>query len=402
MASSEPERVETVVIGGGQAGLSVGYYLAQRGLPFVILDSNERIGDAWRNRWDSLRLFTPRRFDGLAGKPFPGPSDSFPSKDEVGDYLETFAAQFELPVRTGARVRQLTRNEEGFMVTTGDRRIESHNVVVAMGTHQVPRVPPFASELGASVVQMHSADYRNPSQLQEGGVLVVGVGNSGGEIALEVAREHQTWLAGREVGHVPFRIEGALARYVVLPLLFRFIAQRVLTVDTRIGRRMRPKFLSRGSPLVRVRPKDLTAAGVEAHLQDRRGSRWTPRDGGSRGPLRRRQCGVVHGVPLRLLMDPPARVRRDGAEALPRDRRRGAGPVLRRVAFSLCDVVGVSSWRRERCGVRRRAHRLPGSLSRWSSLLGLPVIGTRKCCSRIERVADRLFEGEEAVLHVMG
>jgi len=178
MASGEPERVETIVIGGGQAGLSVGYYLAQRGLPFVILDSNERIGDAWRNRWDSLRLFTPRRFDGLAGKPFPGPSDSFPSKDEVGDYLETFAAQFELPVRTGARVRQLTKNEEGFMVTTGDRRIESHNVVVAMGTHQVPRVPPFASDLGASVVQMHSADYRNPSQLQEGGVLVVGVGNS--------------------------------------------------------------------------------------------------------------------------------------------------------------------------------------------------------------------------------
>jgi cation diffusion facilitator CzcD-associated flavoprotein CzcO len=141
MVSAEPERVETVVIGGGQAGLSVGYYLAQRGLPFVILDANERIGDAWRNRWDSLRLFTPRRFDGLAGKPFPGPSDSFPSKDEVGEYLGTFAAEFELQVRSGARVHQLTKNEEGFVVTTGDRRIESQNVVVAMGTHQVPWVP---------------------------------------------------------------------------------------------------------------------------------------------------------------------------------------------------------------------------------------------------------------------
>jgi putative flavoprotein involved in K+ transport len=181
----------------------------------------------------------------------------------VGDYLEAFAARFELPVRTGVRVSRVTKNEEGFVVTTGDRRIESPNVVVAMGTHQVPQLPPFASDLGPSVAQMHSADYRNPSQLKEGGVLVVGVGNSGGEIALEVARGHRTWLAGREVGHVPFRIEGALARYVVSPLLFRVIAQHVLTVDTRIGRKMRPKFLSRGSPLVRVRPKDLIAAGVE-------------------------------------------------------------------------------------------------------------------------------------------
>jgi putative flavoprotein involved in K+ transport len=263
MTFREPERIETVVIGGGQAGLSVGYYLVQRGLQFMILDAHERIGDAWRNRWDSLRLFTPRRFDGLAGVPFPGPSDSFPSKDEVGDYLETFAAQFELPIRTGARVLRLTRNEEGFVVTTGDRRIESANVVIAMGTHQIPWVPSYATELGPNVAQMHSAAYRNPSQLQEGGVLVVGVGNSGAEIALEVASEHPTWLAGREVGHVPFRIDGALARYVVSPLLFRVIAQRVLTVDTRIGRKVRPKLLSRGSPLVRVRPKDLTAAGVE-------------------------------------------------------------------------------------------------------------------------------------------
>lgn len=160
-------------------------------------------------------------------------------------------------------MRGLTKNEEGFVVTTRDRRIESHNVVVAMGTHQIPWVPLYAAELGPDVVQMHSVDYRNPSQLQEGGVLVVGVGNSGGENALEVANSHPTWLAGKEVGHVPFRIDGALARFVVLPLLFRVIAQRVLTVDTRIGRRIRPALLSRGSPLVRVRPKDLAAAGVE-------------------------------------------------------------------------------------------------------------------------------------------
>jgi putative flavoprotein involved in K+ transport len=261
--ANETERVETVVVGGGQAGLSVGYHLAQRGLPFVILDANERIGDAWRNRWDSLRLFTPGRYDGLAGMPFPGPAHSFPGKDEVADYLEAYAARFELPVRTGVRVDRLSRNGGRFVVAVGDRRLEAANVVVAMATHQVPWMPPFAPELGAAVVQLHSAEYRNPSQLQEGGVLVVGVGNSGGEIALEVASRHQTWLAGTEAGHVPFRIDGAAARFLFLPLMFRFIGHRVLTVDTPIGRRMRPRLISHGAPLVRVKPKDIAAAGIQ-------------------------------------------------------------------------------------------------------------------------------------------
>ena len=259
----DPERVETVVVGGGQAGLSVGYHLARRGLPFVILDANERIGDAWRKRWDSLRLFTPGRYSGLAGMPFPGPTHSFPSKDEVADYLEAYAARFELPVRTGVRVDRLSRNGDRFVVTGGEMRFEAENVVVAMATHQVPWVPPFAPELDPGVVQLHSGEYRNPSQLQEGGVLAVGVGNSGGEIALEVARGHPTWLAGRDTGHVPFRIEGAAARFLFQPLLFRFIGHHVLTVDTWIGRKVRPKLLSRGAPLVRVKPKDIAAAGIE-------------------------------------------------------------------------------------------------------------------------------------------
>lgn len=112
--ASEPERVQTVVVGGGQAGLSVGYHLARRGLPFVILDANERIGDAWRTRWDSLRLFTPGRYSGLAGMPFPGPPHAFPTKDEVADYLGAYAARFELPVRTGVKVDRLSRNGGGF------------------------------------------------------------------------------------------------------------------------------------------------------------------------------------------------------------------------------------------------------------------------------------------------
>lgn len=215
--SDKAERVETVIVGGGQAGLSVGYHLAQRGQPFLILDAHERVGDAWRTRWDSLRLFTPGRYNSLAGMPFPGPVRSFPTKDEVADYLERYAARFELPIETGVRVDRLSKNGERFVLTAGDRQFEADNVVVAMATHQVPWTPPFASDLDPEIAQLHAGEYRNPSQLQEGAVLVVGVGNSGGEIAVEVADSHPTWLAGKESGHVPFRIEGTAARFIFQP-----------------------------------------------------------------------------------------------------------------------------------------------------------------------------------------
>jgi putative flavoprotein involved in K+ transport len=260
---SDRERVETVVVGGGRAGLSVGYHLARRGLPFVILDANGRIGDLWRNRWDSLRLFTPARYNALPGLPFPGPAGTFSSKDEVADYLEAYAARFELPVRTGVKADRLSRNGSHFVVEAGDRLFEAENVVVAMASHQVPLVPPFARGLDPGIVQLHSAEYRNPSQLQSGSVLVVGAGNSGAENAVEVITEHPTWLAGKETGHVPFRIERVPARFVFLPLMFRFIGHRVLTVRTPIGRKMRPKLLSHGAPLVRVKPKGIVDAGVE-------------------------------------------------------------------------------------------------------------------------------------------
>ena len=258
-AVSDAERIETVVVGGGQAGLSVGYHLARRGLSFVILDANERIGDSWRKRWDSLRLFTPARFNGLDGMPFPGPAHSFSTKDEVADYLETYAARFRLPVRTGVRVRRLSRNGARFLVDAGDRQFEADNVVVAMGSYQLPRLPVFAASLDPDIVQLHSAAYRNVAQLREGRVLVVGVGNSGAEIALDVAASRPTWLAGTESGRVPFRHGGALARHVFLPLMFRVIGHRVLTVRTPIGRKMRPKLLSHAAPLVRVKPADIAA-----------------------------------------------------------------------------------------------------------------------------------------------
>ena len=259
---STPERTGTVVIGAGQAGLSTGYFLRRHGLPHLIVEAHQRIGDSWRRRWDSLRLFTPARFDGLAGMPYPAPSHSFPTKDQMADYLEAYASRFQLPVRPGVRVDRLGRRDGSYVVRAGDQVFEAEHVVVAMATFQRPRVPPFAAELDPAIVQLHSSDYRNLAQLAPGPVLVVGAGNSGSEIAMEAARAgRDTWLAGRDVGHVPFRIEGALGR-VLVPVIFRVVFHRLLTVDTPIGRKARPRAVAQGAPLIRVKPKDLASRGV--------------------------------------------------------------------------------------------------------------------------------------------
>jgi putative flavoprotein involved in K+ transport len=277
--ASGSEHFETVIIGGGQAGLSVGYHLTRRDRRFVILDANQRIGDAWRKRWDSLRLFTPARYDGLPGWPFPAPAWSFPTKDEVADYLEAYAARFDLPVRTGVRVDRLSREADRYVVAAGKNRYEADHVVVASSPYQRPRIPVFARELDPGIVQLHSSEYRDPSQLREGGVLVVGAANSGAEIALEVSRTHQTWLSGRHPGQEPFR-PGSRWDRLLLPVVW-FMASHVLTVKTPIGRMVRQKFHveggrhSRGLPLARVRPKDITAAGIER----------VPRTAGARGGL---------------------------------------------------------------------------------------------------------------------
>lgn len=254
---------ETIVIGGGQAGLATGYYLQQQGQDFAILDGSERTGDQWRARWDSLRLFTPARYNGLPGLPFPAPPDYFPPKDEMADYLEAYVQHFNLPVQLGIWVDGLTRHGNRFLVSAGEQRYQADNVVVAMAPYQVPWAPAFASELDPGIVQIHSADYRNPTQLQEGGVLIVGAGNSGSEIGLEVARHHPTWMAGRNVGHVPFRIERRIAHALLIPFVIRFLFHRVMTVSTPIGRKLRPEMLGRGGPLVRVKPEDLADAGIE-------------------------------------------------------------------------------------------------------------------------------------------
>jgi putative flavoprotein involved in K+ transport len=262
-AAPEPERVEVVVIGAGQAGLSVGYFLARHGVPFVILDANARVGDSWRSRWDSLRLFTAARYDGLVGMPFPAPALSFPTKDAMADYLEAYAKRFALPVRSDVRVDRLFREGDRYVVVAGDRRFEAAHVVVAMATYQRPRVPEFARQLDPGIVQLHSSEYKNPSQLKPGGVLIAGAGNSGAEIALDTCKDHRTWVAGRDTGHVPFRIDGPVARLFLVPFVLRFVFHRILTVRTPIGRKARESVLSKGGPLIRTRPAELKAAGIE-------------------------------------------------------------------------------------------------------------------------------------------
>jgi len=258
----ESKRIQTLVIGGGQAGLSVGYYLKKRRLPFLILDANSRIGDAWRNRWDSLRLFTPARYCGLPGLPFPGRGDAFPTKDDMADYLQTYAKRFQLPVLNGIRVDTLTADQGRFIVTAGEQRFEADNVVVAMANYQTPKTPAFAKNLNKAIVQMTAHEYRNPSQLRDGGVLIVGAGNSGADIGVEVARTHPTWLSGKESGHVPFYIDTFIARHFLVRIM-RFIGHHVLTTGTPIGRKVRPNMLAHAAPLVRVKPLDLISAGIE-------------------------------------------------------------------------------------------------------------------------------------------
>ncbi len=249
----------------GSAGSRSGTTWPVAAFPFVILDASERIGDAWRNRWDSLRLFTPARYDGLAWDAVPSrrPQRS-PTKNQMADYLEEYAERFGLPVRSrrpGRRAFQAGRAVRGHGGRPAVRGRTRRG-----GYGQLPGSPVAGGSPGNSdpgVFQLQSKDYRNPSQLRDGGVLIVGAGNSGAEIALEVARGHRTWMSGRSTGHVPFRTDGLPARLFLHRLLFRFVFHRVLTVKTPMGRKVRPKILSQGGPLIRVKPADLAAAGVE-------------------------------------------------------------------------------------------------------------------------------------------
>jgi putative flavoprotein involved in K+ transport len=189
-------QLDVLVIGGGQAGLAMGYHLAQRGLRFQIVDSGPQIGSAWRSRWDSLQLFTSGRYDNLPGLPFPAGADSYPDKDAVSEYLVTYAAEFGLPVRLDTTVTSLARAGDGtYLAKAGTDAVEAAQVVVATGPFQVPVTPPVAAELAPDVHQIHSADYRRPGALPTGKVLVVGSANSGCQIALELSATRSVDLA---------------------------------------------------------------------------------------------------------------------------------------------------------------------------------------------------------------
>ena len=256
------ERFDTIVVGGGNAGLAAGYYLRQRGARFVILDAGERVGDGWRHRWDSLRLFTTARYSALPGMRLPIPLSNQATKDEMADYLESYVEHFDLPVRTGVRVHRLERRDGSFVLTAGGHEYQARSVIVATGSQRDPRIPALSRELDPSITQLHSGEYRSPSQLRDGRVLVVGAGNSGADIAMELVKDRPTWLSGPDTGHIPVNIDRWFSRHVAFHVV-RFVGVHVLTMRTPMGRRLRDHKMSSGDPLVRVKPRWLEAAGVQ-------------------------------------------------------------------------------------------------------------------------------------------
>jgi putative flavoprotein involved in K+ transport len=254
---------ETVIVGAGQAGLATGYHLKRLGIDHLILDENEVVGAAWRNRWDSLRLFTPGRYNSLPGMPYPGPPHSLPGKDDIAEYLKAYVARFELPVRTRVKVNRLRFDGDRYLVETGNEQLRANNVVVATGGFHHPHIPDLANQLSRNIVQMHSSGYRNPSQIPGGPVLVVGAGQSGAEIALDLVANHRVWLSGEDHGEEPAR-PGSSADRILTPIMV-FAATKVINVANPIGRKMRDHFLypPRGIPRAGGTRKRIREGGIE-------------------------------------------------------------------------------------------------------------------------------------------
>jgi putative flavoprotein involved in K+ transport len=249
-------RFGTVVVGAGQAGLAVAHYLAERDVDFAILSEESRVGDNWRRRWDSLRLFTPARYSGLPGMPFPAPPLHLPDKEEVADYLERYVQRFELRVRCETHVESVSRDGERYVLRAGRSTFEADNIVVATGAFQRSRVPALAQRLSADIYQLHSSDYKKPFELPDGPALVVGAGNSGAQIALELGRSRKVWLAGRDTGHLPRRLLGRDIFEWIWPLLTR------ATTDTQLGRRLRQRARRGGDALIGIPERALREGGV--------------------------------------------------------------------------------------------------------------------------------------------
>jgi putative flavoprotein involved in K+ transport len=249
-------RREVVIVGGGQAGLALGYHLARQDSNFALLEAADEPAAAWRGRWDSLELFTPARYSGLPGLPFPGDPDRYPTRDDVASYLTEYARHFDLPVELGSRVRSISKADEGYLVELDDRTYEADQVVVATGPFQVPVTPPLAEGLDPRIVQMHSSGYRSPGGIPDGAVLVVGGGNTGFQIAEELAESHDVHLSiGSRQTPLPQRIFGRdLFWYLERTGLIR------KTAASRIGRRMAGR-----DTLIGSTPRSIRRRGVRLH-----------------------------------------------------------------------------------------------------------------------------------------
>ncbi len=253
---SQAKHWHTVIIGGGQAGLATGYFLKKLNKEFIILDENMRIGDSWRKRWDSLKLFTPSQYDGLPGLPFPGLKNSFPGKDEMADYLERYVNTFSLPVQVNTKVKHLDSKNGHYEMDTSAQKLVSDHVVISTGTNPFPKIPAILLDLNPEIFQIHSSRYINPDMLPPGDVLVVGAATSGIEIALEISKTHKTYISGKPTFHIPdpvFKYAGDL---------YWWFVSNIVTVRTTIGRKAKKSIIHGGSPLIRVSSGDLIVAGI--------------------------------------------------------------------------------------------------------------------------------------------
>ena len=259
--SIKEETIDTIVIGGGQSGLAVGYFLSLQGRNFTILDDHPRTGDVWRSRWESLRLFTPSQFDSLPGLKYSINEEYLPSKNEIADYLETYASHFDLPIRHNIKVEQLIIDDQGYQIITNEGRFFSKNVIIATGPFQIPFTPSFSTQLNDDILQIHSNEYQNPRQIPVDNVLIVGAGNSGAEIALELVKSGKNvWLAGRDVGRVP--ANSPIGRiFKGRPIWW--IMTHMLTIDTPFGRKMKANSTHHGTPLGRSTRAEIASAGVK-------------------------------------------------------------------------------------------------------------------------------------------
>jgi putative flavoprotein involved in K+ transport len=266
------ERLEVAVIGGSQAGLAMGYYLAQQGRRFVIFERGDSVAPAWRQRWDSLKLFTPRGYSALPGLPFPGDPDDYPTRDEVIVYLEQYAETFEFPIELNSEVRRLSREDDRFALDIDGRKVAADQVVVATGPFQTPYIPKLAANLDSEVWQAHSTGYRRPTDLPEGTVLVVGGGNTGFQIAKELSATHKVLLSvGSKQKPLPQRLAGRD--------LFWWLTKTGLihkTVESRLGQRLKNRDTLIGSSTrelkrryaVELKPRASAASGRTVTFAD--------------------------------------------------------------------------------------------------------------------------------------